>query len=86
MDADEAAAWREVAQNASAWLRSSDRPLVELYSRLQAQARRDFADMSAAKLSLLAAVASKLGLGPVDRAKLNARAEEIDPAVEEFFN
>ena len=58
LPADARLAWRQVAGSAT-WLRRPDRPLVELYAQLQAAARRDFAAMSAAKLSLLAGVAGR---------------------------
>jgi hypothetical protein len=72
---------------AGAWLRASDRPLVELFARLMAASRRDFQGLSAAKLAILANVAGKLGLGPVDRARVHgALATEADDAEAEFFN
>ena len=86
LPADARLAWRQVAGSAT-WLRRPDRPLVELYAQLQAAARRDFAAMSAAKLSLLAGVAGRLGLGPVDRARVHAAsAAPEDDGTSEFFN
>ena len=87
LEPPEAAAWREVASGAAAaWLRASDRPMLELFSRLMAASRADFSGISAAKLAILANVSAQLGLGPVARARVHAAAEtSLDPA-DEFFN
>ena len=66
--------WREVAGSAT-WLRHPDRGLLEIYVQLMVQQRSSFADMSAAKLSLLVGLGARLGLGPNDRARLTPQPE-----------
>ena len=75
-------AWREVAAGgASAWLRRPDRAQVELYAQLMAEARADFAGMSATRISRQA---SKLGLGPVDRTRITPQPERATNPFDEF--
>ena len=69
--------WLETATSAP-WLRLPDRPQVELYACLMAEARADFAGMSAARLGLLSRQASKLALGPVDRTRLTLSPDRVD--------
>ena len=78
--------WREVA-GVAGWLSAGDRPTLEIHSQLAAQARADFAGMSAAKLSLLASLGGRLALSPTDRARITwpaAPAAPPDPG-ERFF-
>jgi hypothetical protein len=70
LGATERAIWRETARAASAWLRRSDRGLMELYSRLLAEARADIGTMPAARLSVLVGIAGRLALSPCDRARV----------------
>ena len=78
-------AWREVAAGgASAWLRRPDRAQVELYAQLMAEARADFAGMSATRITLLSRQASKLGLGPVDRTRITPQPERAPNPFDEF--
>ena len=51
---------------------------MELYACLMAEARADFAGMSAARLGLLSRQASKLALGPVDRTRLTLSPDRVD--------
>ena len=66
--------WSELSACAP-WLRLPDRAQAEVFVQLQAEARTDFAAMSATRLSLLSRQASKLGLGPVDRTRLAPQIE-----------
>ena len=52
---------------------------TEVYCCLMAEARADFAAMSASRLSLLSRQGSKLGLGPVDRTRLAPQPPEPRP-------
>ena len=63
-------AWREVAGSAT-WLRHPDRGLLEVYAKLLAESRADFAQMPAARLGLLVGLSARLGLAPGDRARLS---------------
>ena len=47
-----------------------DRPQVEIFCRLLAEARADFGKMSTARIELLSRQGSKLGFGPADRSRL----------------
>ena len=53
--------------------------MLEAFAQLQAMARADFAGMSAAKLSLLARLAGRLGLGPIDRAGITPQPGPPEP-------
>ena len=66
--------WRETASVAP-WLTAADRQPLELHCCLMAEARADFAAMSATRIGLLSRQASKLGLGPTDRARLTPHPE-----------
>ena len=61
--------WLETAVVAP-WLRLADSGPLEVYACLLAEARADFAAMSASRLSLLCRQGARLGLGPVDRTRL----------------
>ena len=67
-------AWREVASTAP-WLRAPDRGVLEVYAQLLAEARADFAGMSANRLALLSRQGARLGLGPHDRTRLTPAPE-----------
>jgi hypothetical protein len=61
--------WREVA-GVAPWLTAADRQPLELHCCLMAEARADFAAMSATRIGLLSRQAARLGLGPNDRSRL----------------
>ena len=67
-------AWREVVRSAT-WLRHPDRGLLEVYVKLLHQQRSSFAEMSAARLTLLVATGARLGLAPIDRTRLTPSPE-----------
>ena len=67
-------AWREVAGWAT-WLRHPDRGLLEVYARLLVEQRTAFADMNAARLTLLVTLGARLGLAPIDRTRLEPKPE-----------
>ena len=76
-------AWLETAV-AAPWLRLPDRPQVEIYVCLMAEARADFSAMSATRIGLLSRQASKLGLGPVDRTRITQPPEPSVNPFDEF--
>ena len=86
LSAPERRAWREVADGAATWLRKSDRHVLELYSRLLAQSRTDFATFSAGRLRALVALATLLGLGPVARARVSAKPRRPTDDADGFFD
>jgi hypothetical protein len=62
--------------------------MVEVYARLAAEARSDFAGMRTSRVALLVGIAGKLGLSPVDRARLcvpDSGEIEDAPDVESYF-
>ena len=65
---------REVAGSAT-WLRHPDRGLLEVYARLLVEQRTAFADMNAARLTLLVTLGARLGLAPIDRTRLEPKPE-----------
>ena len=69
---------------AAPWLRLPDRPQVEIFVSLMAEARTDFGKMSATRIGLLSRQASKLGLGPVDRTRITPQSEPSVNPFDEF--
>ena len=75
--------WREVADSAL-WLERPDRPLLEVFVRLLAEARTDFTVMPASRLALLANLGARLGLAPGDRARLSPPPDRGKNPFDEF--
>ena len=65
-------------------MRLPDRPQVEIFVSLMAEARTDFGKMSATRIGLLSRQASKLGLGPVDRTRITPQSEPSVNPFDEF--
>ena len=49
--------------------------LLEVYARLLVEQRTAFADMNAARLTLLVTLGARLGLAPIDRTRLEPKPE-----------
>lgn len=71
-DADHVAAWQEVCHHAPIGvLKIADRVAVETLVKLIVASRREnIEDISSAKLTLMVTLLGRLGMTPVDRAKL----------------